>query len=310
MNLERPGDAEHTVPDIPSIVVPVSGLFLAEEEDKDDPVDDLDVVVDNSQISSPHSNLKTSASKRRLLGVSFSEQQPKVELFEIEEGHNFRKTPSAAKLKAMSGRWSNPFALSSTRKRIRVDEMEEAEEVKVNEPPSASSPVNATGASPLVASTFDPSTMTDQQIDSKFLEAAIEAWTKLSNSPHLFKVEHMVPDLKASGLFDTIKVKHGAVRKWFALHPEVFGLSTDNFISRTGYNDEFRTKVKDTLEVAPKQTMKLHQLTTDIKSQVSENGFRKALRGYDSFANYLAAHSNDFMLSKDKMFVAIRRDLP
>jgi len=56
--------------------------------------------------------------------------------------------------------------------------------------------------------------------------------------------------------------------------------------------------------------MKLHQLTTDIKSQVSENGFRKAMKGYDSLVNYLAAHSNDFMLSKDKTFVAIRRDLP
>jgi len=45
-------------------------------------------------------------------------------------------------------------------------------------------------------------------------------------------------------LFDAIKTKHGAVRKWFTLHPEVFGLSADNFISRAGVNEEFRVKVK------------------------------------------------------------------
>lgn len=54
----------------------------------------------------------------------------------------------------------------------------------------------------------------------------------------------MLGDLKACGLFDVIKTKHGTVRKWFMLHPELFGLSADNFISRTGYNEEFRVKVK------------------------------------------------------------------
>jgi len=54
----------------------------------------------------------------------------------------------------------------------------------------------------------------------------------------------MVADLKASGLFDVVKTKHGTVRKWFTLHPETFGLSADNFISRAGYNEEFLAKVK------------------------------------------------------------------
>jgi len=288
-----------------------------EEDEKDEPLDDLDVSVDHVEVASPHSNLKKSASKRRLLAVSFSETQPKVEFFEIEEGSNFRKTPSAAKLKAMAGRWSNPFALNSTRKRIRVDEMEDAEEVKANDTPPT--PLNPPAPTPVAPSSpsssssdapipvHDPSAMSDQEIDAKFLEVAIASWNKLVSNAALFKVEQMVPDLKASGLFDTIRARHGAVRKWFALHPEVFGLSVDNFISFVGYNEDFRARVKETLAAAPKQTMKLHQLTTDIKSQVSENGFRKAMRGYDNMTNYISAHSNDFMLSKDKTFVTIRR---
>lgn len=288
MSVERPGDA-----------APLSLSVASEEEEKDEP-DELDVTVDNVQMISPRSNLKSSASKRRQLGVTFSEQQPQIETFEIDEGHNFRRTPTAAKLKAMAGRWSNPFALNTSRKRLRVDEMEDADETKASEP---APPEEAT---PRIA--LDPSTLTDQELDAKFLEVAIEAWAKLASSSQLFKVEHMVPDLKGSGLFDVVKAKHGTVRKWFMLHPETFGLSNDNFISRAGHNEEFLAKVKDTLEAAPKQTMKLHQLATDLKSQVSENGFRKCMKGYDTLLNFLAAHSNQFMLSKDRMFVTIRRD--
>jgi len=152
-------------------------------------LDDLDVTIDNVQMLSPHSNLKTSASTRRLVGgVTFSTQQPQIEIFEIDEGHNFRKTPSAAKLKAMSARWSNPFALSSSRKRLRVDEMEDTDEAKANDPPPPAAEEAAVVSSSSSTIAIDPSTLTDQELDAKFLEVAIEAWTKLANSSQLFKV--------------------------------------------------------------------------------------------------------------------------
>lgn len=181
-----------------------------EEEDKEVETEVLDVVVDGVQVTSPHSNLKRTGSKKRTCECVRFSDKPKIEVFEIEEGHNFRKTPSAVKLKAMCGRWSDPFALSTTRKRIRVDEMEDSDDSKTNEPtaPTVSTATTTSSSSSSVSSScpsssasslpsspsppspmaVDPSTMTEQQIETKFAEVAIEAWNKLVVSSHPFKV--------------------------------------------------------------------------------------------------------------------------
>lgn len=282
--------------------------------------DDAGVEVEVSSVATEKplsSRLKKAGSKRKL-SISFNDK-PDVEVFEIEDGHNFRKTPSQAKQKAMAGRWSNPMSLSSGKKRIRVDEMEDIEqEKKKDNPEPAGEAVKEQEAAPAEKETPKPASgtpskskeevakMTDQQVEEGFMAAARASFLRLVESGAMLKVNAMVPALKASGLFDRIKTKHGAVRKWFTSKPDVWGLSSENYISLKEHDEEFRKAMRKILVAAPKNMLRFHQLTTELKARFSENGYKRHLKGYPSLEAYIGARPRDFLVSKKGGFVTIK----
>lgn len=156
---------------------------------------DEDLDVQGACVRLPVSNLKPKEGRKRKLSVGFSAEKPLVQIFEIEDGNNFRKTPTQTKLKCMAGRWSNPFALSTGRKKLRVDIMDDVDEEKKKQAESNQSNVSNTSSSDSTSSEtsdlsppppssptihqYDASTMKIEEIEERFLEIAKVSFKKL-----------------------------------------------------------------------------------------------------------------------------------
>lgn len=236
--------------------------------------------------------------EKRRKSVGFVEAKPQVEVFEIEPGNHFKKLPTTAKLKSMAGRWSNPFSISRVPKKFRVDEFEPEEEKK--EEKKVEKKVETVAV--------DTSKMSDEQKEAYFMKVSKKAYMDIANGPSLLKLNAMVPALKATGLMEFMKAKHGATRKWFTLQTKVFGLSADNFISMRGHNDEFRDMVLEMLNKQPKKMMKLHLIEQELRSLLSESGLRKSLKGYTNLHCYILAHSTEFIISQKGDFVTVKKE--
>jgi len=291
---------------------------MASEQDSSKlPPEDAEVTITSTpSSSSKKSNLKRKqadsetpeSQEKRSRSISFSEDKPDVQIFEIEEENHLKKLPTPAKLKSMAGRWSNPFSINRVSKRIRVDEFEPEEEKKPETKPVTDAASAEKKSAPAPVPQVDSSGWTDEQKDTYFMKKAKKAFLDMAASSSLLKLNGMVPVLKQTGLMEHMKAKHGATRKWFTMQTKVFGLSADNFISMRGYNDEFSNQILELLNSAPKKMMKFHALEQALRSSLSENGLRKSLKGYTNFRTYILAHSNHFMISKTGDFVTPRKE--
>jgi len=266
-----------------------------------------------------------SASKKRKR-VDFSKEEPQLQEFEIEDGNRFNKLPSMAKMKTQANKWTSVFSISAAKKTRRVDEMElvmearkkEEEAKAVVEKQKATAAADAAAAAAAAAAeaarksaepAVDVSKLSCQEKEKFFLDAAVKAFEKAVSGGKTAELKYMVKDLKATGLMDFIKAKHGAVKKWF-LQSEHFGLNIkDNFVSLKGHNEIFLDELVNILRKSPKYMLRMHQLMTTVRAKTSENGVKNGLKGYPSLEVYVLAHNKTFLVSKKGGFVTIKDHL-
>lgn len=267
-----------------------------------------------------------SASKKRKR-VDFSPDAPQLKEFEIEDGNRFNKLPSMTKLKAQANKWTSVFSISAAKKTRKVvaDEMEQVFEKRKEEEEAkqAAEDKKATAAAELASKeakkaaeaktatepVVDITKLSDEEKEQFFLESAIKAFEKVLSNGKDANLRNMVKDLKATGLMDFIKAKHGAVKKWF-LQSEHFGLNVkDNFVSLKGHKQEFLDALVAVLRKAPKNMLRMHALMTIVKAKTSQNGVKTGLRGYPSLEVYVLAHTKEFLVSKKGGFVTIKDHL-
>jgi len=264
-----------------------------------------------------------SASKKRKR-VDFSKDAPELKEFEIEDGNRFNKLPPMAKMKAQANKWTSVFSISAAKKTRKVvaDEMElviearkeDEEAKKAAEEKKANAAAETAAAAAVEAKKpnepiVDITKFSDEEKEQFFLDSAIKAFEKALNNGKDANLRNMVKDLKATGLMDFIKSKHGAVKKWF-LQSQHFGLNVkDNFVSLKGHNEKFLNELINILRKAPKYMQRMHQLMTTVRAKTSENGVKNGLKGYPSLEVYVLAHNKEFLVSKKGGFVTIKDHL-